>query len=314
LRICAGCELPHLDGTDANDRCEACRSPDAALDPPDAALAAATEVEVGHAMAESWELVGSARATGYFCRVLREVAGRIDGAPADGQVVLVRDRAIRSLALPSGTVLLSVGTLEALEDEAELAFVLGHELAHVAAGDGARALVTLSLRGPDPGHGEDPRALWSNAAQDLIRLGYGDRREYGADAAAWAETAALGYDPQAAVRYLSRVRERTDRGDPELSDLALAHPPPALRIRRLEALRSLHDSAPDTARVDREVFRRAAGHSVLRTELEPVRPFDGPDGGRGLFARLRASKLFWVLSGLLLLVLLALLYGTGGST
>jgi hypothetical protein len=306
---CSDCRLPHLDGPDAGERCAVCRSGEFAVEPPEASLATATEAEVRIALAESWEFVGSDRTTAYLRRVLREVAGRIPEAPDDGSVVLVREESMRTLALPSGTVLLSLGVLEGLEDEAELAFVLGHELAHVASGDAGAALVRMGLRdlvlarhghkGPD----------WSHAALDLIRLGHGDHAEHAADASALAAMESLGYETQSAVRYLRRVRERTDQGDGELAELALAHPPPADRSKRVHGLQSLSVGASGPGRVDREVFRRIAGHTALASGLAPVRPFDRPTPGNRIVVRWRGSKSFWVLVGLLALVLLALLYG-----
>jgi len=308
VRICAGCRLPHLDETDHDSvPCSDCRSGEAALESPDALLAAATEGEVRRALAVSWELLGSAHVSSYLNRLLREVAGRIDGAPTDGQVVLVGQTAVRSLALPSGTVILSVGAMGALEDEAELAFVLGHELAHVGSGDASTALVRLSLRGLAERHDTTSDMAWTEAAQDLIRLGYGDPREHAADRAALHAVVELGYDPEAALRYLGRLRERTDRGDPDVAELALAHPPPALREQRVDTLRSLQFCGPAELRVDREVFRRAAGHSIMAGELVPVHPFDDPTSGTSLSGRLASSRRFWMLIGLLVLALVVVL-------
>jgi len=307
VRICAACRLPHLEASDESTPCAACRSGESALQAADPLLAAATEGEVTAALTESWRLLGSARTSAYLGRLLREVAARIDGAPQDGRVILVDQTAVHSLALPSGTVLLSVGAVGAVEDEAELAFVLGHELAHTGSGDVSTALVRLSLRGLVGGRGAPSDTAWREAASDLIRLGYGDPREHEADRAALAALVELGYDPQAPLRFLGRLRERTDRGDPDVAELALAHPPPAQRLQSLEKQRNLQFRAATEVRVDREVFRRAAGHSILAHELAPVRPFDPTPADARLVSRLVSSRLFWTLTGVALLVLVVLL-------
>lgn len=306
---CTDCRLPYLDGPEDDKRCAGCRSGEFNVEPPDASLVSATESEVWIALAASWQFVGSDDTAAYLRRVLRDVAGRIPGAPDDGRVFLVREASIRTLALPSGTVLLSLGTLEALEDEAELAFVLGHELAHVGAGDAGEALVRVGLRdlvAARHGH-EGPD--WSHAALDLVRLGHGDHAEHAADAAAIAAIESLGYETDAAVRYLRRVRERTDRGDGEVAELALAHPPAADRLKRVAGLQSLRSRGSSPGRVDREVFRRVAGHTALATGLAPVSPFDQPTRVKRVVVRWGGSRSFWLLAGLLVIVLLALLYG-----
>jgi predicted Zn-dependent protease len=301
--------LPYLEESDEDERCAACRSGEFNVEPPDASLASATEAEVRIALAASWQFVGSDRTEAYLRRVLCDVAGRIPGVPSDGRVVLVREDSIRTLALPSGTVILSLGVLEALEDEAELAFVLAHELAHVAAGDAGDALVRIGLRDLVAAQHEDEAPDWSDAALDLIRLGHGDHAEHAADAVALAAIESLGYDTQGAIRYLQRIRQRTDRGDSEVAELALAHPPAVDRLKRVEGLQSLRARATHPGRVDREVFRRVAGHTVLASGLDPVRPFDQPTRGNRVVVRWGGSRSLWLLAGLLVLVLLAVLYG-----
>lgn len=306
---CTDCRLPYLDGPEEGERCAGCRSGDFNVETPDASLASATETEVRIALAASWQFVGSDDTAAYLRRVLRDVAGRIPGAPDDGRVFLVREESIRTLALPSGTVLLSLGALEGLEDEAELAFVLAHELAHVGAGDAREALVRVGLRDLVAARHGQEGPDWSHAALDLIRLGHGDHSEYAADAIAVAAIESLGYETEAALRYLRRVRERTDRGDGEVAELALAHPPAVDRLKRVEALQSLRARASSPGRIDREVFRRVAGHTALASGLAPVRPFDQPTRGNRVVVRWGGSRSLWLLAGLLVLTLLALLYG-----
>jgi predicted Zn-dependent protease len=309
VRICALCRLPHLDGDDSDERCAGCRSGEFALEAPEPAMAAATEAEVRRALVSEWGFVGAERTSRYLDRVLQEIAATLPDAPESGRVVLVRETAIHSLALPSGTVILTVGGLAAIEDGAELAFVLAHELAHAASGDAAAALVRTGLRILADAEHDRPERAWSRAALDLIRLGHGDRAEHEADAAAIGAMAAQGYDTAAAVRYLERLHERTGRGEPELAELALAHPPAADRLRRVDRLRSVSLRAAFADRVDREVFRRVAGHSALASDLVPVKPFDEDIDPRRVVIRFGGGPFaLWVTAGLVALAILVLLY------
>jgi len=288
-------------------RCPGCRSEVDGSGGPDGSLAGATEGEVLRALGESWRFVGSERTSRYLRRVVRQVARGIAGAPADGRVLLVDEAACLSLALPSATVVLSVGALGAVEDEAELAFVLGHEIAHVASGDAASALVRLSLRELARDDEARNREGWWWAALDVIRLGHGDRAEHEADAVAIEAMDGAGYETRGAARYLGRLKESTDGGAPEFAELALAHPLAGDRLKRVDGLRSLRVAAA-AGRVDREVFRRAVGPTVLASELAPASPFEDAAGGERVTVRLPGRLWIWAVTGLAALALLAAAY------
>jgi len=253
-------------------RCPDCRGGKLPADLPDRRLAAAIEREMRAALEAQWRFVGTRSLTGYLDGLARQVAARIEGAPSAVRVVLFEDPGLRTLALPSGTLLLSLGTLLFLEDEAELVFVLAHELTHAACADAATRLVRLGFDVLVREGGETGEAGWSRAANDLVALGYGRNRERDADSRGLEAVLALGYDPEAVLRYLGRLRSLVDRGDPRVAEIFVAHPAPAERAQR--AGKMLFDRTyPATGRVNREVFRRAAGHGVLATRLERVRGF-----------------------------------------
>ena len=309
ILTCASCKLFFADEPQAGDRCSGCRTEAFVVDVPETSVVAATELEVRLALAESWNFASAPATADYLRRVLRQVATGLDGAPDDGEIVLIDESRIRTLALPSGTILLSVGALGALENEAELAFVLAHELAHSASGDATTAFVRVGLRQLAQSQSADDREDWTQAALDLVRLGYGDAREYEADAQAMQALTLLGYDPNAVFQYFHRLRGGIAAGDPKLAELALAHPPPIERLRRLEGRRSLQTGASGI-RVNRDVFRRAAGHTVLGTQLQPARPFEDEDTGEDRDRRgdRNIPRRAWLLVVLfLLIVLLALL-------
>ena len=311
ILTCASCKLFFAEEPQDGDRCSGCRTEAFAVDVPGSSVVAATELEVRLALAESWNFVSAPATSNYLRRVLREVATGIDGAPDDGEVVLIDESRLRTLALPSGTILLSVATLGALENEAELAFVLGHEMAHAASGDAMTAFVRVGLWQLAQCQSADDREDWTQAALDLVRLGYGDAREYDADAQALRALTLRGYDANVMFQYFHRLRGGIAAGAPKLAELALAHPPPIERLRRLEGRRSLQTGATGI-RVNRDVFRRAAGHTVLSTQLLPTRPFEDPfedqNENRDRGGDREASSRTWLILVLFLLTaLLALL-------
>ena len=305
---CDRCGLPFLGPeTDAEvQSCPGCRKAPS-TDVSDREIVGATETEVLRALEDSWRFVGSPALLSYLDRLSRHVAGEVDGAPPDGRVAILDHPSLLTLALPSGKLVISLGTLANLKDEAELAFVLGHELAHVASGEAAAWLVRLGMRSVARGPAARGRKGWSAAAMDLIRLGYGSRREHDADARALDAILALDYDPESVKSYLGRIRQAAQEGTNEFAELVLAHPPAVDRLRRIESQRCRRVQGRSAARTGREVFRRAAGHSVLATGLPPFAPFapltetDATRDARPSKARL------WIVMGMLLVTVLLLL-------
>jgi len=274
---CEACGLPFL--ADAilphgEQRCAPCLSGHVPPELPDLEVAAAAENEVRAALASRWRFVTSPTAQPYLDRIGRQISRCIAGAPRSPRVVLVETREHRTLALPSGTLLLSTGLLSFLEDEAELAFVLGHEIAHAASGEAAVRLVRLGFQATARESAASDGVCWSDAAVDLARLGYGRRRECDADTCALRAMLDLEYEPQSAERYLQRLHAAIARGDEAVAETEVAHPTPFDRVRRIErALCMRVGSTTGVPRVNREVFRRALAPtalaaSLVRTELD----------------------------------------------
>lgn len=286
--------LPH-----AEQVCPDCRAGNPPSELPDRMLAAATESEIREALARRWNFVSNPSLGGYLDRLARHVACHVEGAPDGSRAVIVDDSRLLTLALPSGTILLSLGTLAFIEDEAELVFVLAHELAHAASGDAAVRLVRLGFRSVARDGLAAGGGSWADAAHDLVSLGYGRRRERDADLRALEAAMALGYDPDSVLRYLVRLQEAIDRGDSNASEIAGAHPTPRDRMRRLE--RALYGRAIDRAiaRVNRDVFRKAAGPEALAAPMTAIRFGEaGPERPPAEWARRRRA--LWIAGGVIL--------------
>lgn len=312
LFTCESCGLPFLSAEllpHAEQRCADCASGRPPADLPDPAVAAATETEVRAALARRWLFVSSPSVSGYLDRITRQVAERVEGANVASHVILVDERSQKTLALPSGTLLVSLGMLEFLEDEAELVFVLGHELAHAASGDAAVRLTRLGFQAAVRDRDQSGDA-WAEAAEDLVRLGYGRHRERDADARALEAVFALRYDPESVLRYLRRLQSRIAQEEAEVAEIAVAHPHPADRIRRVE--RAIYGRVHDECvlRVNRELFRRAAGRQALSGQLSPLKLVKAEDRSPRR-ARMRRALTRVAILAASILVLGAILLGVG---
>jgi predicted Zn-dependent protease len=237
---------------------------------PDREISSAAENEVRAALATRWKFVTSPLSQPYVDRIARLVGARIERAPKTLRVVFVDVPEHRALALPSGTLMLSIGLLTSLRDEAELAFVLGHEISHAASGEVAVRLVRLGFKATARERGDSDGLCWSDAAVDLVRLGYGRRRERDADSRAIDALLALDYDAQSAIQYLNRLHDAGLRHDPAIAETAVAHPTPLDRIRRIERMLYGRVGGSEAPRVNREVFRRAIPAKEFGLQLVPV--------------------------------------------
>jgi beta-barrel assembly-enhancing protease len=175
-------------------------------------------------------------------------AVRAAGGPPLRFTVL-RDPTLNAFALPDGHVFVHTGLLAAVDSEAQLALILGRELAHVVQ---RHALVVARQGRGAPARYEGAAALGPTAGAILgteaslaIRAavtGYGDRLERQADAAALASVARGGWNArQAAAVYA--VLERETRECHALEAFLLGTPT-RLRARREAMAESIPAATP----------------------------------------------------------------------
>jgi predicted Zn-dependent protease len=153
---------------------------------------------------------------------------------------VVDSPAINAFALPGGYIYLTRGILAYLDDEAELAGVLGHEIAHVTARHAAQAytrqaqagigLAILSIFVPATA----PFADLSSAGLSVLFLRHGRDAELEADRLGVEYGSAAGYDPAGVPRFLAtlaRIDRLSERGVPNWLS---THPDPGSRVTRAE--------------------------------------------------------------------------------
>ena len=148
-------------------------------------------------------------------------------------------------ALPGGKIAVNRGLLLELNNEAELAAVLGHEIVHAAARHGAQqmergmmlqgALIATNIAS----QGNEFGSLLVGGAQvaaGLINTKYGRDDELEADYYGMNYMARAGYDPMAAVGLQETfVRLSENQSHNWLAGLFASHPPSRERVERNRA-------------------------------------------------------------------------------
>jgi predicted Zn-dependent protease len=153
---------------------------------------------------------------------------------------------INAMALPGGYIYVTRGMLSHLNNEDELAAVLGHEIGHVTARHAARQAWQqqlgqgLLLGGAILGQGlglpaQEILNVGGMAAQ-LLFLRYSREDELESDQLSVEYTSLAGYDPAEVISFfqtLNRIQEKEGQGMPNFLS---THPNPGDRVQRIREL------------------------------------------------------------------------------
>jgi hypothetical protein len=163
----------------------------------------------------------------------RVVAIRPERVPVQLTITLVRVAPPKAI-VTDDRMLISTGMLELVENDDQLAIIVGHELAHVTEGHVhlspnkvltgvlAAGLLIPAVAFPPAG------ALLANAVNDM-QLRFDQDQERVADQRGIEYAARAGYDPNAAVRLLELLEHAEQRYE-GLKPFSDAHPPYSERI------------------------------------------------------------------------------------
>ena len=156
---------------------------------------------------------------------------------------VVNDPAVNAWCMPGGKVVVYTGLLPVTQDEASLALVMGHEIAHAIARHGnERMSQALALQGV----GMSLQAMLSEkptlASEIFLQsygiggqlglLAYGRKQESEADKLGLVFMAMAGYDPRIAPAFWQRMAAQ---GGPKPPEFLSTHPSDEHRIADLQA-------------------------------------------------------------------------------
>ena len=177
--------------------------------------------------------------TGYVSEVGQKLAA-VSDRQLPYEFKVLNNSSPNAWALPGGKIAINRGLLTELQNEAELAAVLGHEMTHAAARHGAKAMERgLLLQGAMVATGialsdtdyADLGLIGAQLGATLITQKYSRDAEREADLYGMEYMAKAGYDPYAAVS-LQEVFVKLSEGQNQnwLNGLFSSHPPSMERV------------------------------------------------------------------------------------
>ena len=159
--------------------------------------------------------------------------------------VIEDDKQVNAFALPGGKVAVYTGILPVTKDDAGLATVMGHEVAHAIARHGGERVsqgllvqagltaVQASLASRDPRMVQQVTGLLGAGAAVGVILPFSRAQESEADHLGLIYMAKAGYDPRAAISFWQRM-DQAARGRAGPPQFLSTHPSHETRIKQIE--------------------------------------------------------------------------------
>jgi len=173
---------------------------------------------------------------------------------------------VNAYSAPGGYIFVSKGLLKQTESEAELAGVLGHEIAHVASKDVVREIqksniwaagAQVAIAGTDlSSQQEEALSKLTDASWDqLVVKGLSKQDEFKADQEGANNAQGLGYNPSGLYNFIKRLVPMEKKPGAELKIFFSTHPKPSERAARLKKYYSKKGWKKDSRPFNKEQYQ-----------------------------------------------------------
>jgi len=237
------------------------------------------DVELGREVAKDaerqLELINNSNSNAYIGALGQRLASKV---PNENKFPfyfkIVNDRSINAFALPGGPVYIHRGAIEAADNEAQLAGVIGHEMGHVILRHGtnqaSKAQLTqggLGILGAVLGNGAAGQiaAVGGGFLANSVLLKYSRDAESQADLIGTQVLYDLGYDPKAMAEFFDKLAK--EHKGTKTEEFFSNHPIPENRVTKVNTEIKKLGPLPPTPRADSPDFQ-----DVKRTMLSLPEP------------------------------------------
>jgi len=212
----------------------------------------------------------------YLNTLIQRLAVTADSA-FPWEIRLVNDGSINAWALPGGKMGVNYGLINAIETEAELVSVLGHEMAHSIElhGTGREtfgALVGLAAQIIEIGIAEPGVQAGSNKliglGQNILMGQYSQSNELEADRVGVNLMVRAGFDPRGAISMQEKLAKLGAGGNSIAQKLLSTHPISRERLTAIRSEVSMHPpkgqtTSPEFKQVKDEIKKHEAGLKLV---------------------------------------------------
>jgi predicted Zn-dependent protease len=227
----------------------------------------AQEIQMGQQaskeVAQSIGLYNDANVQSYVAGIGKRIAANSERPNLPWEFHVVDDASVNAFALPGGFIYVTRGLMTSINDEAELATVVGHEVGHVTNRHSVQQISKAQLAQLGLGIGSILSSdiarfgQLASAGLSVLFLKYSRDAENQADQAGFRYALNQGYD----VREMTKVFETLDRmseagGGGKLPEWLATHPNPGNRIKHIEKMLDTTHVDLSRAKVNREEYLR----------------------------------------------------------
>ncbi len=247
-------------------------------------ITVAEEEEMSHKMMgmiyQYFDIIDDPEIVGYVNKVGQRLLAAMPQQPFQYHFHVIRQEVYNAFATPAGHVFVYSGLIEAMDEEEELAGILGHEIAHVYCRHISQkierskkiGIATLAgmaagiLVGAGGGSPEAAAAITqgSAAAGQSVELSFSRSDETQADQFGLKFITQAGYSASGLLKILKKIRSKTWFGTNEIPTYLMTHPAVENRIAYIQSwLTSYNSSHKSIPLVNQDYFKRI--HTQVET-------------------------------------------------
>lgn len=199
--------------------------------------------EVDRQVQQEFDIYENERVNEYVSRVGQKMARQASWQQPDYRFGVVRDENLNAFALPGGPIYISTGLLDRMENEAQLAGVLGHEVAHISARHHSQSMsrqlgystalqaVTAAVDGTP----NDSTRQVMDLVFTVVNRGFSREQEMQSDQLGLHYMVQADYDPKG-LRQLMVILANEGGSTTGLGQIFATHPSGSERIAQIDAL------------------------------------------------------------------------------